>query len=267
MAILRWFDYDFNRPICWLSGRPGSGKSRIAHTVALSFCSRAILAASFFFSRQTRDRSARHFISTLAYQLSSSLPQTAPYFKQLLLRDPSVVYQDTEHQFQKLILDPILSLPQVIPTRAIVVDALDECDDVATIGEFIRDITLAAIRTPHFPVKFFFTSRMDEQLSKAFCSAARPVTHSLSLDDIDSHSEISMFYRKCFNSIYQRHPRLMENIPLPWPSPSDLEQLVDLSRGSLLFALKIVDFVTNGNQLPSENLKEILRRQGQVDLE
>lgn len=36
----------------------------------------------------------------------------------------------------------------------------------------------------------------------------------------------------------------MENIPLPWPSPSDLEQLVDLSRGSLLFALKIVDFVT-----------------------
>ena len=45
----------------------------------------------------------------------------------------------------------------------------------------------------------------------------------------------------------------MENIPLPWPSPSDLEQLVDLSRGSLLFALKIVDFVTNGNQLPSEN--------------
>lgn len=59
----------------------------------------------------------------------------------------------------------------------------------------------------------------------------------------------------------------MENIPLPWPSPSDLEQLVDLSRGSLLFALKIVNFIANGNQLPSENLKEILRRQGQVDLE
>ena len=190
---MRWFDYDFNRPICWLSGRAGSGKSCIAHTVALSFDSRAILAASFFFSRQPRDRSTRHLISALAYQLSSSLPQMAPYFKQLLLRDPSVVYQDTEHQFQKLILDPILSLPQVIPTRVIVVDALDECDDVAAIGEFIRDITLAAIRTPHFPFKFFFTSRMDEQLSKAFCSAARPVTHSLSLDDIDSHSEISMF--------------------------------------------------------------------------
>ena len=85
------------------------------------------------------------------------------------------------------------------------------------------------------------------------CRRHSAVTHSLSPDDIDSHSEISMFYRKCFNSIYQRHPRMMENIPLPWPSPSDLEQLVDLSRGSLLFALKIVDFVTNGNQLPSEN--------------
>ena len=83
------------------------------------------------------------------------------------------------------------------------------------------------------------------------CQRHSAVTHSLSPDVIDSHSEISMFYRKCFNSIYQRHPRMMENIPLPWPSPSDLEQLVDLSRGSLLFALKIVNFVTNGNQLPS----------------
>ena len=253
---MRWFDYDFNHPICWLSGRPGIGKSHIAHTVASSFDSRAILAASFFFSRQTRDCSTRRLISTLAYQLSSSLPQTAPYFKKLLLGDPSVVYQDTEHQFQKLILDPILSLPQVTPTRVIVVDALDECDDVATIGEFIRDITLAAIRTPYFPVKFFFTSRMDEQLSKAFCSAARPVTHSLSLDDIDFHSDIVKFCRERFHSIYRRHS-----------FDSDLEQLVDLSRGSFLFAQNIVDFVTNGNRLPSENLKEILRRQGQVDLE
>ena len=84
------------------------------------------------------------------------------------------MYRNTQYQFQKLILDPILSLPQVILTRVIVVDALDECDDLATIGEFIRDITLAAIRIPHFSFKVFFTSRMDEQLSKALSLIPSP---------------------------------------------------------------------------------------------
>ena len=268
--IVRWFDDDPNRPIYWLSGAAGCGKSTIARTVAAIFAGRAILAASFFFS-PIRDRgSIRRFIPTLAYQLSLSLPQTVPYFEQILERDPSVVYQDTEHQFQKLILDPILSLPETIPTHIIIVDALDETDDIASIVEFIGTITLAAIGIPHLPFKFLFVSRMAEHLRRAFgSSVAHEVTFFVSLHDYDAnrHTDIRHFYRARFSSIYQDNPRLMANIPLPWPSPSDLHELVSLSQGSWIFAQNVVDFVARGNGHPCEKLKDILHPQGQVALE
>jgi cytidylate kinase len=54
-----------------LSGSAGSGKSTIAKTVAAILAEKKILAASFFFSREYKERrEIRGLPKTLAYQLA-----------------------------------------------------------------------------------------------------------------------------------------------------------------------------------------------------
>jgi hypothetical protein len=68
-----------DRPICWLSGSAGSGKSAISQTIAKRYDDKGRLLASFFFLRGAGDRSViAHLIPTLAYQVSHSIPATKP---------------------------------------------------------------------------------------------------------------------------------------------------------------------------------------------
>jgi len=75
--IAEWMNDDSDHPICWLSGPAGFGKSAIAQTIAERCAIDGTLAGSFFFLRDAGRRSEFiHFITTLAFQLTLSIPAT-----------------------------------------------------------------------------------------------------------------------------------------------------------------------------------------------
>ena len=67
------------KPIYWVNGLAGIGKSTIARTVAEDVKDHNLLGASFFFSRQEKELSdANLFIPTIVYQLAQSHPEVRP---------------------------------------------------------------------------------------------------------------------------------------------------------------------------------------------
>ncbi|KAI9760768.1 MAG: hypothetical protein M1840_002214 [Geoglossum simile] len=117
--IREWADRNDKRPIFWLRGLAGTGKSTVARTIAHYYHDRWRLAASFFFSRDIGGdvRDARKFFTTIAVQLAHTSDLLGDHICNAI-NQKSDVYST-----------PRLSL-------VLVVDALDECeneDDIQTI--------------------------------------------------------------------------------------------------------------------------------------
>ncbi|EGO03087.1 hypothetical protein SERLA73DRAFT_25782, partial [Serpula lacrymans var. lacrymans S7.3] len=123
-----------SRPICWLNGSAGCGKSTIAQTIAEWCVDKKRLGASFFFFRGTgnRDKISR-LIPTLAFQLSTEVEGMEPLIKGTLDKEPSILNDSLSYQFGKLIMGPMIACSKkkwdILKRKrmVIVIDALDEC--------------------------------------------------------------------------------------------------------------------------------------------
>ena len=70
--IAEWARNKNGKPIFWLNGMAGTGKSTIARTVAQKFADNGQLGASFFFKKGEGDRgNAARFFTTIATDLMS----------------------------------------------------------------------------------------------------------------------------------------------------------------------------------------------------
>ncbi|KAJ7176744.1 hypothetical protein C8R46DRAFT_889572 [Mycena filopes] len=129
--------------IFWLHGPAGAGKSAVAQ----SFCQRlqkdGRLGASFFFKRGHASRgNARRLFPTIAYQLSTLLPDLGDVIAKVVENDPSVVSKAMSVQAQKLIVEPCREkTPDLLLT--IVIDGLDECEDKSVQQDVLRLIGTA----------------------------------------------------------------------------------------------------------------------------
>ena len=255
-----------DRPICWLRGGAGFGKSAIAQTVARHYAAKGRLLGSFFFLRGAGDRSIiARLIPTLAYQLTFSIPATKPLIQNVLC-DPGIFRQSLQHQFGKLIVEPMLSVRNTFLARlartkcaVMVIDALDECDDKGLMAEFIGAVIGAFQENHRLPFRVVVTSRVEEHIRKELeTSAARSVTHLLSLQDFDARTDLDKFFRVHLSAIYEKNYRVMRSVPLPWPSDADVNDLVNKSDGLFVFASTIMSFIRSGRGLPQENLRNAL---------
>ena len=142
--IIEWIDGHNDRPICWLYGAAGFGKSAISRSIA-GLCEYANrLGASFYFWRGNGRRSViANFISTLAYHLAFSVPETRPYIETILLRDPMIIHQLHKHQLQNLIVNPILLVTQSLLPMVIVVDGIYKCNNKQMMADLISVIAQA----------------------------------------------------------------------------------------------------------------------------
>ncbi|TDL20392.1 hypothetical protein BD410DRAFT_899521 [Rickenella mellea] len=268
--ILQWTQDCSDRPICWLSGAAGSGKSAIAQEVAARLDDEKQLLASFFFRRGEDHRSnSSHLITTLAYQVTVSMPATKPLMEKVLREYPSIMKQPLHIQFEKLLVNILCQKPNWIqrvlnrqPPKVIIIDALDECDDKSSIEDFIKSL-LGIIQSSQVPLQFFFTSRVEEHIRKGFELCSSAMNH-LSLDDFDARVDIRALFRFEFQRILNQNVQKMDGVAKPWPSDYDIEALVKKSSGLFIFASTLIKFV-NAASRPHVKLQELLKMHNGID--
>ncbi|EIN12264.1 WD40 repeat-like protein [Punctularia strigosozonata HHB-11173 SS5] len=114
-----------------LSGPAGSGKSAIAHTIALMFHLLRRLGASYCFDRSKAElTSASPVFPTIARDLSECDPQIRRTLSHAISQGSALVGSDSlAEQFEQFIVNPAKQLAISGPV-VIVIDALDECMDL-----------------------------------------------------------------------------------------------------------------------------------------
>ncbi|KAF7976782.1 hypothetical protein HWV62_5620 [Athelia sp. TMB] len=268
-VISRWKDDPEGRPICWMSGPAGFGKSAISQTVAEACARDGTLAASFFFLRGAAGRSSiDHFITTLAYQITVSVPEVKHLVEKALQRDSTVLHQSIPYQLQNLIFTPLIAVvtPNTPRTLLIVVDALDECNDRNSMREFITALAHACHVVRHLRLRWLLTSRGEEHIRQSFSgTVSQHATNVVQLDHFDARSDIELFLEARFSDIIHNNPRLFRGILLPWPSRHDFWILVDRSSGLFIFAATLVNFVTDGRAPPNRKLESVLQMHAGLD--
>ena len=114
-----------------LFGQAGTGKSSIAHEIALQFDKMHRLTSSFIFLRREQsERKAYHLFTTLARDLADRYPSFKIALGKVVKDNTAlrVGARDYHTLFESLILEPLKDLHIVGPIL-VVIDALDESGD------------------------------------------------------------------------------------------------------------------------------------------
>ena len=262
---------DENRPICWVTGSAGSGKSALSQTIAKHYDSEGRLAASFFFLRGGGSRNTiLRTIPTLAYQISLSIPGTESYIRDVVRKDPGIFNQGLKHQFDNLISAPILRASAAASEqpnpKVVVIDALDECVSGDLMVEFIKAILGALQENLGLHLRVVLTSRVEEHIRRILerAEANSTISH-LSIDNFDAHHDIYKFLRTSFLDFCEENDRLMRGVSRPWPSPLDLDALAKKSNGLFIFAATLVKSICDGNDDPRQKLCKALTAHDGLD--
>ena len=244
---------DFNEcPVFWLNGLAGTGKSTIAQTVSERVFADGLLGASFFCSRDFKDRSNLHFIfPTLAFQLAHKYPAFRSILVPLLQSNPDVVHESLCNQMGKLIVGPLESMDI---STVIVIDALDECKDEEPASAILSVLGRVVGQIPK--VKFFITGRPEPRIKTGFrLPLLVDATNIFILHNVHPtliNSDIRLFLKHELSKLAQR--RQLKG----WPSDEHLDLLCHRAAGLFIYAVATVKFLDSGTHLPKRQLDMIV---------
>ena len=215
----------------WMRGPAGVGKSAIAQTCAEKLKKTGHLGAAFFFTVKGHNSSLRLF-TTIAYQLSTTLPDYRVVVDERISKDKTLVEKKISSQFESLIVEPLQELQKqgkVIRPKAVFIDGLDECAGEDAQAEIIKMIA-SSVRNGSTPFRWAIFSRAESRIVSTFKQdIVASVTHSVELPiSRDADGEIEMYLRGEFKSILEHRDYVS------WPADSDIQTLVDAADG--LFA-------------------------------
>ena len=246
-------DFD-ESPVYWLNGLAGTGKSAIAWTTAERLFADGQLGASFFCSRDFKNRSDLNLIfPTLSFQLACRYPGFRSSLIPILQSNPGIIGQESLcGQAEKLIVTPLREHKEI--STVIVIDALDEYTDgepqsaiLSVIGQFITEI-------PN--VKFFITGRPEPHIQSGFrLKLLRPWTEIFVLHMVE-HSivnvDIQQFLRAQLSELAQKF-RLTG-----WPSDEQIDILCQRAAGLFVYAAATVKFLNHKTRTPEQMLNMIM---------
>jgi hypothetical protein len=165
--------------VFWLYGAAGSGKSAIAHTIALWFHQRNELGSFLCFDR-TYLAECRHekVFSTMAHDLASQNPGVKRSLVNML-RDRNWLKRTTDviQQWENLLVKPSVHLSTDHPIL-LVIDALDESGDPESRKHLLPILANRAIELPS-NVRILLTSRPLDDISRALRSCVHIVSKAI----------------------------------------------------------------------------------------
>ncbi|KAJ4161613.1 uncharacterized protein LMH87_007643 [Akanthomyces muscarius] len=253
-------------PIFWLNGMAGTGKSTISRTVARSFADRGQLGASFFFKKGETDRgSLSKFFMTIAADLVVKRPSTAPHIKAALIADRSITSRNATEQFQKFLLEPLSKSDVAEEPVAIVIDALDECEQEDDIKRLLYLISRFETELPD-RVRIFMTSRPEEpfrsQFDKIKRKSSRVILHEIPKPVVEH--DINVFLRYELSGIRAEFNSLVptdRHLALDWPGQSSFDRLAKMAIPLFIVAATICRFICDRRiATPGKQLEKVLSR-------
>ncbi|KAG9128031.1 hypothetical protein FRC07_006145, partial [Ceratobasidium sp. 392] len=205
LAGLRdWASDQSGAKVYWMNGMAGTGKTTIAYSLCSQLESAHQLAASFFCSRSLPDcRDVTRIVPTVAYQLARFHQPFQDALCETLAKDPDAGSRGVTRQFEKLISEPMRRVHNQTPSGllVVVIDALDECTDVAdallildTLLRFAKDL----------PLKFFVTCRPEHSLLDAvekYGSMDRSLYHLHDIEQSLVQADIETYLRVELKSV------------------------------------------------------------------
>jgi len=239
-------------PVYWLNGLAGTGKSTIAQTTAERLFADGQLGASFFCSRDFKDRSdLRLIFPTLSFQLAYRYPDFRSVLVPLLQSDPDIGYESLHNQMENLIITP---LKEKGISTVIVIDALDECTDnepqsviLSVMGRLVEEIP---------KVKFFITGRPEPRIRSGFrLQLLRPLTEIFVLHAVERSvvdADIRKFLETRLSDLAQRF-----NLD-KWPSKEHMDLLCRRAAGLFVYAVATVKFLDHKFYPPAQRLDVII---------
>jgi len=252
----------------WLYGPAGAGKSAIAQTIAELLENAGLLAATFFFSRNTAGRNDKTpLVATLVYQLIISIPEIRAYVLEALDLDPAVFSRSIQSQIQALIIKPLNTVvinetlaPMLLSRpKLIILDGLDECRTTSAQTQILNAL-FTAVKHLHIPLCFLIASRPEQHIRQAFNDQSQgmgSLSFSIALDDTyQPDRDIEVFLRSTFDEIKRKHPS-RAHFPGSWPSPENIRQLVEKSSGQFIFASTVAKYLNSHRHWPPDRLKII----------
>lgn len=261
-TIADWANSKDGKPIFWLSGMAGTGKSTIARTAAQSFAKSGQLGASFFFKKGEGERgNASRFFSTIAADLVAREPGMLPGIRKALDEDSALSQRALRDQFEKLILHPLLGVQQTQSTThacVIVIDALDECEREEDIQAILQLLT----RTKDMPLvslRVLVTSRPELHIRLGFKQMPNGSYQDLVLHEVAKNTiehDIRLFYEHELSAI--RQARMLSP---DWPTTGQIQALVELAVPLFIFAATVCRYIGTKGGNPEGYLSKVLEYQ------
>ena len=149
------------------------------------------------------------------------------------------------------------------PPMIVVIDALDECDDSA---KSLINVIANKYHDSPAPIRFFLTSRQDQQITGAFSQYPDRI-HFINMVDSPAHDDIRNYFQEEFNNLRIRHSQYFESHEKSWPSSSDIDSLVKKSQGLFIYASTLLKFVGDMDQgeIPVQRLKRAMLQPDGLD--
>lgn len=231
-------------PVYWMRGPAGVGKSALAQACAQKVKEAGYLGAAFFFSVNGRRKDHTRFFPSLAYQLSTTLPDYREIVDRRISNDRTLITKTMKAQFQSLIIEPLQELMRQgkeLRKRVVFIDGLDECKDKDAQVEIIN-LIVSSIHVQSAPICWAVFSRPEPHIVSTFdLTHISPHCHSVNLPiSRDSDKEIEIYLRGGFENILHRR-----NVKLssPWPTDEDIKKLVNAAAGLFAYSATVLGFV------------------------
>lgn len=249
--IVTWADsHLINSHICWLYGSKGSGKSSIAQEIAESFEKKKRLAGSYFWSQHSAEdrRKSTQLSGTLAFQLASSVPKTAPLIEAALVEEPGLLdpFVSIPTQLQRLVYDPIAKTAKpgfttmaLKGTHLLVLDGIDECQDKERLLDFLDHAGKYFTDNPTVPLRILITGRIDSHFA---LRADSNLIHRIDLAQYTYKEDVGAYIQASFTKHYEAAKQTGTE-PTNWPSSADIRTLDDIANTSFPTASALIKFV------------------------
>lgn len=248
------------RPIFWLSGPAGSGKSAIAQSIAERCLALGIPMANFSWFRSDKTRNhAAPLVATLLVQLFDICPAIKWRIHHFITQNHYIFDRSVEQQLKALMVSAIIHPGQEWTGRqktVMILDGLDECWPDTTQQEIIRALHYV-VKQPNFPFIFFVSSRAEPHLTRSFNTIRSQVARMyLNGDNISPSDDIRRFVVGEYYEIKETH-HLASTLDSDWPSADDIESIVRKSSGQFIYAATIMTFLKTSPDSPIFNVEMI----------